>query len=73
MNQKDEIPMSVHKALKRFEKALQNQGNSDRHSSNEWPGLEAEVAAARLNLLAKIKKAMIDNRYAPITTCWVEV
>ncbi len=62
MNQKDEIPMSVHKALKRFEKAAVAESWRGSQNPSHWPKIRQEYEGSKASLLAKIKKAIIQNQ-----------
>jgi hypothetical protein len=66
MNQKNEIPMSVHKALKRFEKAVRDhafRGSFDHEHRNQ---VDENFVRSKANLIVKIKKAIIQNQGDPL-------
>lgn len=57
MNQPGEVPMQVHKALKRFEYAIERRAFRGAQMPEDHPAIDREYEAAKENLLCKIRKA----------------
>ena len=57
MNRPGEVPMRVHKALKRFEYAVEKRAFKGAQHPENHPAIEKEYAHSKENLLAKIRQA----------------
>lgn len=61
MNQPGEVPMPIHKAIKRFERAVERHAFMGAQMPHEHPAIEQEYGAAKASLLRKIARLTLPK------------